>query len=145
MLLGCCGPCFLALERPQNCRKTLLRALREALRTRYLKPLHLVNLFLTNLVRISGLSSLFAAIAVFLALSGKMCWKYCDRLEKRGKPRNPHWFVGKVGGQNRVALAFSRFFPSLKGVLGPKSGQNLGKLGSIWHFPFGGLFSCFAC
>ena len=33
----------------------------------------LVNLFLTNLVRISGFSSLFSAIAVFLALSGKMC------------------------------------------------------------------------
>ena len=34
---------------------------------------HLVNLFLTNLVRICGFSSLFSAIAVFLALSGKMC------------------------------------------------------------------------
>ena len=51
---------------------------------------NLVNLFLTNLVRISGLSSLFSAGAVFLALSGKMCWKYCDRWEKRGEPRNPH-------------------------------------------------------
>ena len=39
----------------------------------------LVNLFLTNLVRISGFSSLFSAIAVFWALSGKMCWKHCDR------------------------------------------------------------------
>ena len=47
----------------------------------------------------------------------------------------------RVGGQNRVDLAFSRFFPSLKGVLGPKSGQNLGKIRSIWHiFPFWGLF-----
>ena len=36
-------------------------------------PLILVNLFLTNLVRISGFSSLFSAIAVFLALSGKKC------------------------------------------------------------------------
>ena len=34
---------------------------------------YLVNLFLTNLVRISRCSSLFLAIAVFLALSGKMC------------------------------------------------------------------------
>ena len=34
---------------------------------------YLVNLFLTNLVRISGFSSLFSAIAVFLALSGRMC------------------------------------------------------------------------
>ena len=32
----------------------------------------LVNLFLIKLVRISGFSSLFTAIAVFLALSGKM-------------------------------------------------------------------------
>ena len=39
----------------------------------------LINLFLTNLVRISGFSSLFLAIAVLSALSGKMCWKYCDR------------------------------------------------------------------
>ena len=31
------------------------------------------NLFLIKLVRISGFSSLFSAIAVFLALSGKMC------------------------------------------------------------------------
>ena len=46
-----------------------------------------------------------------------------------------------VGGQNRVDLAFSRFFPSLKGFLGPKNGQNLGKIGSIWHiFPFLGPF-----
>ena len=33
----------------------------------------LVNLFLTNLVRTSGFSSLFSAIAVFLPLSGKKC------------------------------------------------------------------------
>ena len=33
----------------------------------------LVNLFLANLVRISGFSSLFSTIAVFLALSGKKC------------------------------------------------------------------------
>ena len=38
-----------------------------------LNCLFLVNLFLTNLVRISGFSSLFSAIAVFLALSGKTC------------------------------------------------------------------------
>ena len=33
----------------------------------------LVNLVLLKLVRIAGFSSLFSAIAVFLALSGKMC------------------------------------------------------------------------
>ena len=37
-----------------------------------------VNLFLTKLVRISGFSSLFSAIAVFLSLSGKFAEKYCD-------------------------------------------------------------------
>ena len=35
--------------------------------------LNLVNLFLIKLVRISGFSSLCSAIAVFLALSGRMC------------------------------------------------------------------------
>ena len=34
---------------------------------------NLVNLFLLKLVRISGFYSLFAAITMFLALSGKMC------------------------------------------------------------------------
>ena len=34
---------------------------------------NLVNLLLIKLVRLSGFSSLFSAIAVFLALSGKMC------------------------------------------------------------------------
>ena len=34
---------------------------------------NLVNLFLTNLVRISGFSSLFLAIAVFLALFAREC------------------------------------------------------------------------
>ena len=37
------------------------------------RKINLVNLFLTNLVRISGFSSLFSAIAMFLALSGKKC------------------------------------------------------------------------
>ena len=46
-----------------------------------------------------------------------------------------------MGGQNRVDLAVSRFFPSLKGFWGPKIGQNSGKIGSIWHiFPFLGPF-----
>ena len=45
------------------------------------------------------------------------------------------------GGENRVDLAFLRFSLSLKGVWGPKKGQNLGKIGSIWHiFPFLGPF-----
>ena len=34
---------------------------------------YLANPFLIKLVRISGFSSLFSAIAVFLALSGRMC------------------------------------------------------------------------
>ena len=34
---------------------------------------HLVNLFLTNLVRISGFSSLFLAIAVLSALFAREC------------------------------------------------------------------------
>ena len=50
----------------------------------------LVNLFLTNLVRISGFSSLFLAIAVLSAHFARECWKHCDCWEKRGKPRNPH-------------------------------------------------------
>ena len=48
-------------------------------------PTFLVSLFLTNLVRISGFSSLFSAIAVFLALSGKMCWRKLGSLGKERK------------------------------------------------------------
>ena len=44
---------------------------------------NLVNLFLIKLVRISGFSSLFSAIAVLLALSGKMCLKNTAIAEKR--------------------------------------------------------------
>ena len=48
---------------------------------------------------------------------------------------------GYVGGQNRVDWHLHVFSASLKGVLGLKSGQNLGKIGSIWHiFPFLGPF-----
>ena len=50
------------------------------------KTLHLVNLFLLKLVRISGFLSLFSAIAVLLALTRKMCWKYCDRWEREENP-----------------------------------------------------------
>ena len=46
-----------------------------------------------------------------------------------------------VGGQNRVDLAFSRFFPQFERGFGAQNGQNLGKIGSIWHiFPFLGPF-----
>ena len=41
--------------------------------------MRLVNLFFIKFVRILGFSFLFSAIAVFLALSGQMCSKYCDR------------------------------------------------------------------
>ena len=52
------------------------------------QPLHqkyLVNLLLTNLVRISAFSSLFSAIAVFLALSGNMMLKVLRSLRKERK------------------------------------------------------------
>ena len=64
-------------------QESLNRALRWGLRVLVLNwaqscngkspKINLVNLFLIKLVRISGFSSLFSAIAVFLALSGKMC------------------------------------------------------------------------
>ena len=41
--------------------------------------LSLVNLFLANLVRISGFSSLFLAIAVLSAHFARECSKHCDR------------------------------------------------------------------
>ena len=65
---------------------------------------YLVNLFLTNLVRIPGFSLLFSAIAVFLALSGKKC---CTAIARK-REENPEILTKLV--RTRLTRDFGNHF-----------------------------------